>query len=152
MKPKPHSPGGQSSNGAGGMSPPNGVVIKQGISALDLALSFVAPATGRARSLVLTGPEQSSSKKIPPRTILAVFSGGKVSRGTEGVPWVFTKPKKVWIVDAEGQKPMILSEHITATQAKGVARHGGFPQGLAPATLEATIHTRALLPAHVCAP
>ena len=134
------------------MSPPKGVVIKQGISALDLALSFVAPATGRAGSLVLIGTEQSSNKKIHPRAILAVFNGGKVSKGTGGVPWVFTKPRKVWIVDAEGHKPMILSEHITATQAKGVARHGGFPQGLAPATLEATIHTRALLPAHVCAP
>ena len=65
---------------------------------------------------------------------------------------MFAKPKKVWIVDTEGQKPMILSEYITVTQAKGVARHGGFPEGLAPATLEATIHTRALLPAHVCAP
>ena len=59
---------------------------------------------------------------------------------------------KVWIVDTEGQKPMILSEHTTATQATGVAQHGGIPQGLAPATLDATIHTRALLPAHACAP
>ena len=94
------------------MSPPNGVVIKQGISALDLALSFVAPATGRAGRLVLTGTEQSSNKKIPPRTILAVFNGGKVSKGTEGVPWVFTKPKKVWIVDTEGQKPAAMPDWL----------------------------------------
>ena len=84
------------------MSPPNGVVISRGIGALDLALSFVAPATGRAGALVLTGAEQPGNRKIAPRTILGVFNGGKVSKGTEGVPWAFARPKKVWIVDAEG--------------------------------------------------
>ena len=62
--------------------------------------------------MVLTGAEQSSNKKIPPRTILAVFKGGKVSKGSEGVLWAFTKPKKVWIVDAEGQKPAAMPDWL----------------------------------------
>ena len=111
------TPGGQSSSGAGGMSPPNRVVIKQGIGALDLALSFVAPAMGHAGNLVLTFAKQAGNKKFPPADHLGGLQWRQGVEGHQRSPWAFAKPKKVWIVDAEGQKAMILLEYIAATQA-----------------------------------
>ena len=101
------------------MSPPNRVVIKQGIGALDLALSFVAPAMGHAGNLVLTFAKQAGNKKFPPADHLGGLQWRQGVEGHQRSPWAFAKPKKVWIVDAEGQKAMILLEYIAATQAYG---------------------------------
>jgi hypothetical protein len=80
--------------------------------------------------------DTSTNKKLPPRTILAIFSQGKIGEGTE-VPFTFGDTGKTLVACRKRQALEIvtLKECIASTKAERAIGHGKFPAGKPPVHL-----------------
>lgn len=106
--------------------------------AFQASLVFKAPSANASGCLALVPSEKhEGSKRVPPKTLLALFTAGKVTAATSGLAWCFTKPKKDVVFDHKAMVARPLDEMISTAKATGVARHAPatFAAGSAPATL-----------------
>ena len=77
------------------------------------------------------------SKKIPPKTILFEFKGGKVDEvlgraaQDHDVPFLFPKPRTTCVVD--GGQVKLLSDVIRDQRCEAIYMHAKFPKGAMPA-------------------